>query len=140
MEIWIRVLMSVNVFLFRLTGGRLGSRMSGQDVLLLQTVGRKSGVERTIPVNYFRDGSNYVLVASNWGKPHHPAWYLNLLKQPSATIQVRERKLRVTARPAGEADYDRLWRDVTGKNPFYLRYQQQTARKIPLVILEEVTS
>ena len=130
--------MAVNVFLFGLTGGRLGSRMSGQDVLLLHTVGRKSGVERTTPVNYFRDGSNYILVASNLGKPHHPAWYLNLLRQPSAAIRVGDRTLRVTARPAGEADYDRLWRLVSAKNSFYDRYQQQTSRQIPLVILEEV--
>lgn len=137
MDLWIRVWMAVNVFFFRLTGGRLGSRMSGQDVLLLHTVGRKSGVERTIPVNYFRDGAAFVLVASNWGKPNQPAWYLNLMSQPSATIQVKARTLRVSARPAAGADYDRLWAYVTAHNPFYTRYQQQISRKIPLVILEE---
>jgi len=137
MDLWIKVWMAVNVFFFRLTGGRLGSRMSGQDVLLLHTIGRKSGVVRTTPVNYFRDGAAFVLVASNWGKPNQPAWYLNLLRQPSATIQVKARTLRVFARPAAGADYDRLWTLVTGRNPFYTRYQQQTSRKIPLVILEE---
>jgi deazaflavin-dependent oxidoreductase (nitroreductase family) len=136
MEFWIRILMGVNVFLFRLTGGRLGSRMSGQDVLLLSSTGRKSGVERTIPVNYFRDGPDYILVASNWGKAHQPAWYLNLLQRPAATIQVGSRKLQVTAQAAGEGDYTRLWTYVTSKNPYYVRYQQNTARKIPLVILK----
>ncbi len=135
MSIWIRILMTVNVFLYRLTDGALGSRMSGQSVLLLNTVGRKSGVPRTTPVNYYPDGERYVLVASNWGKGSHPAWYLNLMQQGAATIQVKNRKLRVRAMPAEGEEYQRLWRYVTGLNDFYVRYQKQTQRQIPLVIL-----
>lgn len=127
--------MAVNVFLYRLTDGALGSRMSGQSVLLLQTVGRRSGVPRTTPVNYYRDGERYVLVASNWGKDSHPAWYLNLMKQGAATVQVKSQVLRVRALPAEGGEYQRLWRYVSGQNDFYVRYQQQTQRQIPLVIL-----
>lgn len=127
--------MAVNVFLYRLTNGALGSRMSGQSVLLLHTVGRKSGAARTTPVNYYRDGERYVLVASNWGKARHPAWYLNLMQQGAAAIQVKDQKLRVRALPAKGEEYQRLWRYVTSQNDFYVRYQKQTQRQIPLVVL-----
>ncbi len=138
MASWIKPLMTVNIFLYRLTGGALGGKMSGQSVLLLDTVGRKTGRKHTIPINYYRDGANYVIVASNWGQNQNPAWYYNLINQPLATIQVRNRRLRVRARTANDQEYDRLWQSVTGQNAFYVRYQKQTWRKIPLVILTEL--
>ena len=70
---WIKVLMAMNVFMYRLTRGALGSKMAGQSVLLLHTIGRKSGKAFTIPLNYYRDGEDYMIVASNWGKEYHPA-------------------------------------------------------------------
>ena len=140
LESWIKILMAVNIFLYRLTGGRLGGKMAGQSVLLLDTVGRKTGRRHTIPINYYRDGANYVVVASNWGQNHHPAWYYNLVNQPLTTIQVKNRHLRVRARTASDQEYDRLWQSVTSQNEFYVRYQKQTWRKIPLVILTEMVS
>jgi F420H(2)-dependent quinone reductase len=140
MELWIKILMAVNIFLYRLTGGRLGGILSGQSVLLLDTVGRKTGRRHTIPINYYRDGERYVIVASNWGKNHHPAWYFNLMSQPVTQIQVKNRKLRVRAQTALDQDYERLWQSVTSQNEFYIRYQKQTWRKIPLVILTEMIS
>lgn len=135
MNFWIKSLMAVNIFLYRLTGGVLGGRMQGQNVLLLYTVGRKSGAQRITPVNYFRDGENYLLVGSNWGKGGQPAWYFNLLQQPEARVQVKRRTFRVKARPASENEYARLWGYVTSLNPFYARYQAGTKRQIPIVIL-----
>jgi F420H(2)-dependent quinone reductase len=131
----IKTMSSMNVFLYRLTRGALGSRMGGQSVLLLHTIGRKSGKAFTTPLNYFRDGENYLVVASNWGKEYHPAWYYNLMQQGSTIIQVKNREIRVNATQAADADYDRLWKLVTSRNDFYVRYQKQTSRKIPLVIL-----
>ncbi len=135
MNFWIKSLMAVNIFLYRLTGGVLGGRMQGQNVLLLYTVGRKSGAQRITPVNYFRDGENYLLVGSNWGKSSQPAWYFNLLQQPETRVQVKRRTFRVRARPASEGEHARLWGYVTSLNPFYARYQAQTKRQIPIVIL-----
>jgi deazaflavin-dependent oxidoreductase (nitroreductase family) len=134
-DLWIRILMAVNILAYRLTGGRLGSRMAGQDVLLLHTVGRKTGKTFVTPINYYRDGAAYVVVASNWGKPRHPGWYFNLMHRPQAEIQVDGRTLPVQASQAGGDEYARLWLLVTTRNPFYPRYQQQTDRQIPLVIL-----
>ena len=138
MDFWIKLLMALNVFMYRLTGGLMGGRMSGQNVLLLHTVWRKSGAQRITPVNFFRDGENYVLVASNWGKSGNPAWYFNLLQQPAARIQVKRRIFQVRARPAVEGEHGRLWDFVSGQNPFYARYQAQMKRQIPIVILEVI--
>jgi len=63
MNIWVKLLMVTNVFLYRLTDGRLGSRMAGQNVLLLHTTGRKSGKSYVTPLNYFRDGKNFLVLA-----------------------------------------------------------------------------
>ena len=127
--------MTSNVFVYRLSRGRLGSRMGGQSVLLLNTVGRKSGRSHTTPTNYYLDQGRYVIVASNWGGAHHPAWYYNLIHQPAATVQVKEKIIKVTARLAEDKEYDRLWCFVTHANAFYRRYQQKTTRNIPLIIL-----
>jgi deazaflavin-dependent oxidoreductase (nitroreductase family) len=132
---WMKILSSMNVFLYHLTRGALGSRMGGQSVLLLHTVGRKSGRPFTTPLNYYQDGENYVIVASNWGKENHPAWFYNLLQQGSTTIQVKAQEVRVNASQADGDDYDRLWKLVTSRNEFYARYQAKTSRKIPLMVL-----
>jgi deazaflavin-dependent oxidoreductase (nitroreductase family) len=132
---WVKILMKINVFLYRLSGGRLGSKMAGQSVLLLHTTGRKSGKSYVTPLNYYRDDGRYVLVASNWGKDHHPGWFYNLTSQGKATIQVKDLSLPVRASLAEGEEYRRLWRYVTNENDFYIRYQEQTDRKIPLVIL-----
>lgn len=127
--------MSSNILAYRLSGGRVGSRMGGQSVLLLNTTGRRSSKPHTTPTNYYLDQGRYVIVASNWGSDHHPAWYFNLLHQPAVTIQVKEKVIKVSAIPAEGDEYDRLWCLVTHSNPFYNRYQQKTRRKIPLIIL-----
>ncbi len=136
MKLPLKVFTALNVFFYRLTGGILGGQMGGQSMLLLSTTGRKSGRTHVIAITYFRDGNDYILVASNWGKDHHPAWYHNLISQPLAEIQVKTHKLRVCAHPAADGEYDRLWAFVTRHNPQYTRYQQQTLRKIPVMILE----
>ena len=139
MNVWIRLLMVTNVFLYRLTGGRLGSRMGGQNVLLLHTTGRKSGKAYTTPTNYYRDGNNYLVVASNWGKEQHPAWFYNLMQQQTATIQVKDKLIRVHPSQAAAAEFDRLWALVSSRNTYYGRYQAQAGRKIPVVILTPET-
>jgi deazaflavin-dependent oxidoreductase (nitroreductase family) len=109
--------------------------MGGQSVLLLHTVGRKSGKAFVTPLSYYRDGNDYLVVASNWGKEVHSDWYYNLLQNPRTTIQVGAAVIPVEARPAEGKEYDRLWTLVTGRNDQYLKYQKGLARRIPIVIL-----
>jgi deazaflavin-dependent oxidoreductase (nitroreductase family) len=122
--------------LYRASGGRLGGRIrSGAPVLLLTTTGRKSGKRRTTPLLYLEDAGNYVVIASVGGAPRHPAWYLNLLANPMATIEVGRRKLAVTARTATPEERARLWRLAVQMYPGYDDYQARTSREIPVVIL-----
>jgi len=135
MDIWIRALMAMNVFIYRLARGRLGSKMAGQSVLLLHTVGHKSGAAYITPINYYRDGEAYVVVASNWGKDSHPGWFYNLMHQGTTTIQVKDQTIRVRARQATGEEYARLWSTVTSLNDYYVGYQKQTKRQIPVIVL-----
>jgi len=131
----IKLLMTINVFLYRLTNGLIGGKMAGRSVLLLHTIGRKSGKSYITPTNYYRDGENYVLVASNWGKANNPAWFFNLMNRPETVIEVKGQRLPVRARQANPDEYERLWKMVIQQNAYYVRYQSQIKRKIPLVIL-----
>jgi deazaflavin-dependent oxidoreductase (nitroreductase family) len=86
-------------------------------------------------VNYYLDGNNYILVASNWGNDNNPAWYHNLMEKGTARIDVKSRTREVAARIATGPEYERLWTYVSGRNSFYTRYQRMTERRIPIVVL-----
>jgi deazaflavin-dependent oxidoreductase (nitroreductase family) len=134
----LKILVAVNTGLYRLTNGRLGSRLGRQSILLLHTVGRKSGKTYTNPLSYYRDGDDYLIVASNWGLDDPPNWFLNLKHQPRTTIQLKSQTIEVTARPASPDEYQRLWQLVTSRNSQYLEYQKGLARQIPIVILSPI--
>jgi deazaflavin-dependent oxidoreductase (nitroreductase family) len=135
MNLLSRALVRTNAAVFRVTGGRLGSQLGKQSVLLLHTVGRKSGKAYTTPLSYYRDGDRYLIVASNWGQEEHPNWFRNLMQSPRAAIQTKSGTLQVEARQAEGEEYQRLWNVVTRQNSQYLRYQQAVTRQIPIVIL-----
>lgn len=123
-------------WMYRATGGRFGSQMRGFNVLLLTTVGRKTGKRRTLPLGYIRDSERYVVIASNGGLDRHPAWYFNLQHNPNVMIQVREQELAVQATTARGDERRRLWAQLLAEAPGYGDYQTRTSREIPLVILQ----
>ena len=130
-----------HVALYRASRGRLGGRISrGAPVLLLTTTGRKSGKRRTTPLLYLEDGGRYVVIASVGGAPKHPAWYLNLLANPAATIEAGRRNLAVTASTASPEERTRLWPLAVQIYPGYDDYQAKTTREIPVVILAPRTN
>jgi deazaflavin-dependent oxidoreductase (nitroreductase family) len=137
-DILIKWFMAINSFLIRVSGGRIGSKLGSQTVLILHTVGRKSGQPRAIPIAYFDYEGYYLIVASNWGKDRHADWYLNLKKQPRATVEVKGKTITVRTREARGEEYTRLWNFATQKHPPYLDYQTMTTRRIPIVVLEPV--
>jgi len=136
----IKWFMNINAFLIRLTDGRIGGRLGSQTILLLETVGRKTGQPRVTPVAYFLHEGQYLIVASNWGKDQDADWYLNLLKTPRATLQVKVQKIPVEAHAAQGDEYARLWKFATERHPPYLNYQKMTSRHIPIVVFEMIDS
>jgi F420H(2)-dependent quinone reductase len=127
--------MKVHVSFYRLTGGAIGGKLAGRPMLLLTTLGRKSGLERITPILYFSDGNRYILIASNGGAPKHPQWFLNLLAQPEAKAQIKQDILNVIATQADPEERQRLWSLVTAKYQNFADYQKKTTREIPVVIL-----
>jgi deazaflavin-dependent oxidoreductase (nitroreductase family) len=125
-----------NVWAYRLSGGRLGGRFwGGAPVLLLTTVGRRSGASRTAPLLYLPDGENLVVVASKGGMSHHPLWYKNLEANPRVEVEVGSERRTMVSRRATAAEKAALWPRLVAMYPEYESYQARTERDIPVVIL-----
>jgi len=132
----VRAMSAVNTWVFRVTGGRLGSRfLRGAPVLLLTTTGAKSGVRRTTPLIYLADGPRVVLVASKGGMSHSPAWYHNLMASPECEVQIGSRTTRMLARRASGEEKATLWPKLVAVYRDYDDYQARTSRDIPVLIL-----
>jgi len=137
-DIFIKWFMAINIMVLRLTRGKLGSKLGNQAILILHTIGNKSGLDRAIPIAYFAYKSDYLIVASNWGKDKQANWYLNLKKNPHARLEINGHVFSVIAREAQGEEYDRLWKFATKNHPPYLEYQKMTTRHIPIIIFEKV--
>lgn len=121
---------------YRETDGEVGYLWNGAPTLLLTTTGRRSGEERTTPLIFGRDGEDYVVVASQGGRPQHPGWYHNLTASPEVGVQVKGERFRARARTATPEERARLWPLMNGIWPHYDEYQARTERVIPVVVLE----
>ena len=133
--IFFKLFMFVQITLFRLTNGSMMASMRGMPVLLLNTVGRKTGKKRTTPLMYIKDGDDYIITASNNGRDHHPGWFYNLKESPQVTIEVPGQKLLVNASVATKEQSARLWPILISKAPFFDKYRKGTLRDIPMVVL-----
>jgi F420H(2)-dependent quinone reductase len=129
-----RFFMCVHIFFYQRTGGVIGGNL-GRPMLLLTTIGRKSGQERITPIFYFPDGDRFVLIASNGGAPQHPQWWFNLKAHAQAKVQVGRQMIAVTAQQADGEERQHLWSLITAKYPEFITYQKRTMREIPVVIL-----
>ena len=114
----------------------------GDQLILLTTVGARSGKERTSPVVYHRDGERYVVIASKGGAPSHPAWYNNLKANPIAKVEVGTANgtetFDVRASEAEGDERDRLYAERVAFSPGFGEYERMTSRKIPVMILERI--
>jgi deazaflavin-dependent oxidoreductase (nitroreductase family) len=131
-----RILGGMHKRVYRVTGGKIGGRIGKLPVLLLTTIGRKSGQPRTQPLAYTRAGDGYAVIASKGGAPQHPLWYLNLRANPLAEVTVGRETWKVRARDAEGEERERLWHALADLYPGYDRYAQKTSRRIPVVVLE----
>jgi F420H(2)-dependent quinone reductase len=113
-----------------------GASMQGRPLLLLTTTGRKTGVARTTPMMYVRDGNQLFVIASNAGAAADPQWYRNLVEDPAVTVELPgEEEFRARAVPLRGADYDRQWSVIKEKYPFFAEHEQRAGRRIPVVAL-----
>ncbi|MGD0753089.1 MAG: nitroreductase family deazaflavin-dependent oxidoreductase [Anaerolineales bacterium] len=126
---------AMQVWLYKLSKGKLGGNMRGFKVLLLTTIGRKSGKTRTLPLGLFDWPGGYLVVASNGGQPKHPSWYHNLMGHPQATVQVLDKVIPVTAEVLTGETRAQAWQQVISSAPAYAAYEKKTTRIIPLVLL-----
>jgi len=129
------IISRIHIFLYRVSGGRLGDRVIGLRFLLLVTTGRKSGKRRVTPLLYFGHEKDFLVVASNGGQEAQPDWYYNLLSNPEVSIQVGENRMNAVARQAGPQERQQLWEQHIKGAPFYTGYQKKTSRLIPLILL-----
>jgi deazaflavin-dependent oxidoreductase (nitroreductase family) len=122
---------------FRANGGSVRA-FAHQPLLLLTHTGARTGTRRVNPLACFRDGKDFVVVASKGGSPTNPDWYHNLLANPRATIEVGTETFEVTAEPVTGAERERLWAMITDRNPAFAKYEAGTERTIPVVRLSPV--
>ena len=123
--------------LLRLTGGRVSS-VYPVPVMLLTTTGAKSGKARTLPLLYVIDGDRLMLIASNYGKKSHPAWYRNLRANPQVEVLAGKHSGRYVAREITEPrERDRAWQLAVDQYAGYSDYEIRAGdRDIPLLLLE----
>ena len=122
-------------WLYRLSGGRWGTRLLDMPVLLLHSIGRRTGKEHVRALSYLYDQGNYVLAASNGGADFHPDWWINLKAQPRVKIQVGRKELSVNAHEAKGEERSKLWQRFVQMERRYKTYEKRTVRKIPVIIL-----
>jgi deazaflavin-dependent oxidoreductase (nitroreductase family) len=135
-DLLFRGVTSVHRGLYRVSGGRVAGRGMGMPVLVLTTVGRKSGRKRqTMLTSPLQRGDEIVLVASFGGDDRNPAWYLNLRDNPEVEVEMDGRSRPMSARVATPDEKSELWPLIVADHSNYEGYQKKTDREIPVVIL-----
>jgi deazaflavin-dependent oxidoreductase (nitroreductase family) len=124
---------------FRANGGKVGGNFEGAPLVLMTTLGAKSGAERTTPVVYFKDGERIYVIASAGGSTKHPAWYHNLVANPELTVEVGPDKYRARAvSVTDDGERDRLFADAVSQMPGFGEYEKTANRRIPVLHLNRV--
>lgn len=133
---WLRAAGKLNVPLYRLSGGRIGSKVGKAPVLLLTTTGRRSGQRRTAPVLYLADGDRLIVIGSNAGNEQAPAWSLNLKANGDAEVEIGRERRSVRARVAEGEERAELWRAMNEQYEGFDDYEARTSRDIAVFVLE----
>jgi len=120
---------------FRANQGKVGGQFKGASLLLLTTTGAKSGLSRTNPLAYVRDGDRWVIIASYAGAPTNPPWFHNLKANPKVEVEVGNERFTARAEIVGEPARSELYRKMVSAMPVFAEYQRKTTRSIPVVAL-----
>jgi deazaflavin-dependent oxidoreductase (nitroreductase family) len=125
---------------FRANNGKVGGYFEGANMLLLHTVGAKSGQARTNPVMHVPDGDRLVVFATKSGADTNPDWYHNLVANPIVTVELGNEQYKARATPVTEEpERSRLYAKVVEHRPDFAAYETKTSRKIPAIVLERVS-
>jgi deazaflavin-dependent oxidoreductase (nitroreductase family) len=128
---------------FRENKGVVGGPFTGAKLLLLTTVGAKTGEKRVSPMMYFPDGDLRIVVASKGGHPKHPAWYHNLMANPSVHVEAAVdggiEEYDALASPLVGDERDARYAEIARERPQFGEYQKKTERTIPLIALQRAT-
>ncbi|MEU1964419.1 nitroreductase family deazaflavin-dependent oxidoreductase [Micromonospora sediminicola] len=121
---------------FRAGGGQVGGPLADTPLILVHHIGRRSGVERVVPLAYLsRPHGRFLIVAANGGSETHPAWYYNLKANPEVTVEVGTETFRVVARQLNAAERSALWPTIVEMAPAVGMFQSMTDRAIPVFVL-----
>jgi deazaflavin-dependent oxidoreductase (nitroreductase family) len=123
---------------YEATDGAEGGTMKGRPVVILTTVGAKTGAVRKTPLMRVEHDGRYAVIASQGGAPDHPQWYANLRANPLVQLQDGPRKQSMRAAVAEGPERERWWERAVAAWPDYADYQQRTQRVIPVVVLTPV--
>ncbi len=123
---------------FRANAGKVGGPFAGKSLLLLHTIGAKSGQARINPVACVRDGDRLVVIASKGGAPTNPDWYYNILANPLVTVETGSEQFQVRATVATEPERTRLYAKMIAMMPGFADYEKKTTRVIPVIVLTRV--
>jgi deazaflavin-dependent oxidoreductase (nitroreductase family) len=126
--------------LYERTNGAEGTELRGRPVIVLTSVGAKTGKLRKTPLMRVEHDGRYAVVASLGGAPHHPVWYWNLKANPHVELQDRDAKRDYTAREVVGDEKDEWWQRAVATWPDYATYQEKTDRVIPVFVLEPLVS
>ena len=125
--------------IYAISSGRLGSNLMGIQIIQLTTIGRKSGLPRSVLLNVFPIEGEYVVVGSNAGADTQSHWFLNLQANPAVTVEISETQFEAVARITDGEEREQLWAEVVSADPTYEEYPHRTEREIPVVVLERQT-
>jgi deazaflavin-dependent oxidoreductase (nitroreductase family) len=120
---------------FRKNHGKVGGYFEGAPLLLIHTVGRRTGKHRVNPVMYLKDGDRYLIFASKGGADTHPDWYHNLMAHPEVQAEVGDETLEVHAKEIKDGERDALYARQSKLYPQFADYQRKTKRVIPVIAL-----
>ena len=123
---------------FRANGGKVGGPFAGRTLLLLHTIGAKSGQARINPVAFVTESDRLVIIASKGGAPTNPDWFYNVLANPLVTVETGNEQFKARATVAAEPERTRLYDQMVAMMPGFAEYQRKTTRTIPVIILTRV--
>jgi deazaflavin-dependent oxidoreductase (nitroreductase family) len=127
----------IDPWLLRATRGRVDHAFGQIPIVLVNVRGARSGIERTVPLLYFNDGEDVILIASSYGRPRFPAWYYNLKANPDVRLEAKGRTAPYTAHEVTGEERDRLFAQAKKVYRGYTEYERRTEgiRRIPVMRL-----